>query len=131
MSRIAARLAVLALLVALALTAVACGGGSSDDRSSSSAAPSTLLRDTFGADHPIRSGRVDANLDVTGLSQLGNQPLSLHLNGPFQSNGGDQLPDFSLGVDFQGGDNPITVGAVFAQGGGFLTIEGQAFDLGK
>ncbi|HWI71725.1 MAG TPA: hypothetical protein VNT55_07200, partial [Baekduia sp.] len=26
---------------------------------------------------------------------------------------------------------PITIGAVFAQGGGYLTIEGQAFDLGS
>jgi hypothetical protein len=129
MSRISARLAVLALLAALALTAAACGGSSSG-RSSSSGDPSALLRDTFGADHPIRSGRVDADLDVTGISQLGDQPLSLHLNGPFQSNGGNRLPDFALGVDFQG-DNPITIGAVFAQGGGYLTVEGQAFDLGK
>jgi hypothetical protein len=129
MSRITARLAVLALLVALALTAAACG--SSSNNSSKSADPSALLRDTFGADHPIRSGRVDADLDVTGVAQLGDQPLSLHLNGPFQSNGGAGLPDFALAVDFQGGDNPITIGAVFAQGGGYLTVEGQPFDLGK
>ena len=131
MSRISSRLAVLALLVALALTAAACGGGGGGDQSSgSNTDAATLLRDTFGADHPIRSGRVDADLDVTGVSQLGGQPLDLHLNGPFQSNGGDKLPDFALGVDFQGGDKPVTVGAVFAQGGGYLTIEGQAFDLG-
>src|SRR4051812_19883533 len=129
MSRISSRLAVLALLVALALTAVACGG--SDDKSSGTGADAaTLLRDTFGADHPIRSGRVDADLDVTGISQLGSQPLDLHLNGPFQSKGGNALPDFALGVDFQGSDKPVTVGAVFAQGGGYLTIEGQAFELG-
>jgi hypothetical protein len=129
MSRPTLRLSVLLLLLALlALGASACGGsassGSGDD-------PNALLRDTFGADHPIHSGRVDANLDVDlrGLAQL-NQPLSLHLSGPFQSNGGDKLPDFALDVDFQGGRQPVTMGAVFAQGGGFLTIEGQAFDLG-
>jgi hypothetical protein len=131
MSRPKPRLAVLALLLALlALGAAACGG---DDRTSGSGDdPSALLRDTFGADHPIRSGRVDANLDVDlrGLAQL-SQPLSLHLSGPFQSNGGDKLPDFAFDVDFQGGQRPVTVGAVFAQGGGFLTIEGQAFDLGS
>jgi hypothetical protein len=120
----------LLLLAAVALGATACGG--SDSSSSSGDDPAALLRDTFGADHPIRSGRVDANLDVDlrGLAQL-QQPLNLHLSGPFQSNGGAKLPDFALDVDFQGGQRPVTVGAVFAQGGGFLTIEGQAFDLGS
>jgi hypothetical protein len=131
MSRLPLRPAVLLLLLALfALGVSACGG--SDHASGSGDDPSALLRDTFGADHPIRSGRVDANLDVDlrGLAQL-NQPLNLHLSGPFQSNGGAKLPDFALDVDFQGGQRPVTVGAVFAQGGGFLTIEGQAFDLGS
>jgi hypothetical protein len=124
------RLAVLALLAALTLGVVACGG--SGDKSSGSDADATaLLKDTFGADHPIRSGRVDANLDVDlkGLAKL-TEPLSLHLAGPFQSNGGKTLPDFALDLDLQGGTKPITVGAVFAKGGGYLTIEGQAFDLG-
>jgi len=110
--------------------AAACGG--SDDKSSGAdvGAP-TLLKDTFGPGHPIRSGRLDANLDVDlkGLARI-TQPLSLHLNGPFQSNGGKTLPDFALGLDLQGAEKPITLGAVFAGGGGYLTIEGQAFDLG-
>ena len=77
------------------------------------------------------AARLDANLDVDlkGLARI-TEPLSLHLNGPFQSNGGKTLPDFALGLDLQGGEKPITVGAVFAGGGGYLTIEGQAFDLG-
>ncbi|HEX5927457.1 MAG TPA: hypothetical protein VFY45_26815 [Baekduia sp.] len=124
------RLVVLALLAALTMGVVACGG--SDNKSSGADADATtLLKDTFGADHPIRSGRLDANLDVDlkGLARI-TEPLSLHLNGPFQSNGGKTLPDFALGLDLQGGEKPITVGAVFADGGGYLTIEGQAFDLG-
>jgi|GEM_PF-755131 len=125
------RLAVLALLAALVAGLTACG--SSGDKSSGSGADATaLLKDTFGADHPIRSGRVDANLDVNlkGLAKL-TVPLSLHLSGPFQSNGGTTLPDFALALDLQGGTKPITIGAVFAKGGGYLTIEGQAFDLGS
>ncbi len=131
MSRLLSRrLAVLALLAVLTMGVAACGG--SDDKSSGADADATtLLKDTFGADHPIRSGRLDANLDVDlkGLARI-TEPLSLHLNGPFQSNGGKTLPDFALGLDLQGGEKPITVGAVFAGGGGYLTIEGQAFDLG-
>jgi hypothetical protein len=114
--------------VVLALTA--CGGGGDDH--SASADPGALLKDTFGADHPIRSGRLDANLDasVKGVAAL-STPLNLHLSGPFQTNGGGKLPDFALDLDLQGGQNPVTVGAIFAQGGGWLTIEGHAFDLGS
>jgi hypothetical protein len=132
MSRKPFRLAVLTLLAALLIVGGlgACGGGGGDDQSSGGD-PAALLKDTFGAEHPIRSGRMDADLDVDlkGLAQL-TEPLSLHLNGPFQSNGGARLPDFALGLDLQGGEKPITVGAVFAQGGGYLTIEGRSFDLG-
>lgn len=124
------RFAVLVLLAVLVMGVAACGG--SDDKSSGAGADAkALLKDTFGANHPIRSGRLDANLDVDlkGLAQV-TEPLNLHLNGPFQGNGGKTLPDFALGLDLQGGEKPITVGAVFAGGGGYLTIEGQAFDLG-
>jgi hypothetical protein len=130
MSRLLSRrLAVLALLAVLTMGVAACGAGN-DKSSGADADATTLLKDTFGADHPIRSGRLDANLDVDlkGLARI-TEPLSLHLNGPFRSNGGKTLPDFALGLDLQG-DKPITVGAVFAGGGGYLTIEGQAFDLG-
>jgi hypothetical protein len=129
-SRRLAVLALLALLAVLVMGVAACGGGN-DKSSGADADATTLLKDTFGADHPIRSGRLDANLDVDlkGLARI-TEPLSLHLNGPFQSNGGKTLPDFALGLDLQGGEKPITVGAVFAGGGGYLTIEGQAFDLG-
>ncbi len=131
MSRLLSRrLAVLALLAALTMGLLACGGGGDKSSGADADAP-TLLKDTFGANHPILSGRLDADLDVDlkGLARI-TEPLSLHLNGPFQSNGGKTLPDFALDLDLQGGEKPITVGAVFAGGGGYLTIEGQAFDLG-
>jgi hypothetical protein len=129
MSR-SARLPVLLLLLAfVALGASACGASNS---SSSGGDATALLKDTFGASHPIRSGRIDANLDVNlkGFAQLAD-PLSLHLTGPFQSNGGKSLPDFSLQLDLQSGSRPISLGAVFAQGGAYLSIEGQSFNLGS
>ena len=120
-------LTVLLALAALAVGVAACGGGG--ERSSADAG--ALIKDTFGAGHPIRSGRVDATLDVdlNGLARL-TQPIALHLSGPFQSNGGKTLPDFAFELDLNSGSRPITVGAVFAKGGGYLTIEGQAFTLG-
>jgi predicted small secreted protein len=121
------------LLAVIALTVSACGGSDGDASSGGSGGgdASALIKDTFGAGHSISSGRVDATLDVDlkGWAVLGT-PLNLHLNGPFQSNGGTKLPDFALDVDF-GGTPPVTLGAVFAQGGGYLSLEGRAFDLGK
>jgi hypothetical protein len=127
MSRFARLTAVVLLLALSALGASSCGGGSG----SSGDDATTLLTDSFGANHPIRSGRVDANLnvDLQGLAQL-TDPIALHLTGPFQSNGGKALPDFALDLDLESGSKPVTVGAVFTGGGGYLTIEGQAFDLG-
>jgi hypothetical protein len=125
-ARLTAVLLVLALAAALGVAACGgSGGGGGGDAT-------TLLKDTFGADHPIRSGRVDANLDVDlkGLAQF-TEPLSLHLTGPFQSNGGKSLPDFALELDLASGTRPVTLGAVFAKGGAFLTIEGRSFDLGS
>jgi hypothetical protein len=122
----------LALLAALALAvSLAACGSSSDGSSSSGNDAASLLKDTFGAGHPIRSGLLDADVDVNlpNVAQL-STPIKLHVSGPFQSNGGRTLPDFALDVDFEGGTNPITVGAIFARGGGYLTIEGQAFTLG-
>lgn len=124
-----AQLTALLATLALAVSLAACGSSSGGSGSTDAAA---LLKDTFGANHPIRSGRIDADVDVNlpDVAQL-STPIKLHVNGPFQSNGGRTLPDFALGVDFDGGTNPVTVGAVFAQGGGYLTIEGQAFTLGS
>ncbi len=119
------------LLVVIALTVAACGGGDSSSGGGGDSGAAALLKDTFGNGHPIRSGRVDATVDVrlNGLASL-STPIDLHLSGPFQSNGGTKLPDFALDVDFAG-QQPVTLGAVFAQGGGYLSIEGQAFDVGK
>ena len=119
-------------MFALALGALALAAcGSSRDSSGGGTAATVLIKDTFGANHPIRSGRVDADLNVNlqGLPRL-TKPVALHLTGPFQSNGGKAMPDFALQLDLDGGSQPVTVGAVFARGGGYLTFEGQAFDLG-
>jgi hypothetical protein len=124
------RLRFLAVLLAATLLVAgvaACGSG---DNSAGSGDPTALVKDTFGSSHPIRSGRIDAtlNVDLHGLARL-NQPLALHLTGPFQSNGGTTLPDFALELDLDSGTRPVTFGAIFAQGGGYVTIEGQAFRL--
>jgi hypothetical protein len=121
------RLVALLLVAVTALAVAACGGGDGGSQDAGS-----LVRQTFGADHPLRSGRIDAtvNVDLQGLPKW-TEPLSLHLAGPFQTNGGKMVPDFALDLDLQSGQQPMTVGAIFAKGAGYLTIEGRAFALGK
>ncbi|QEC50147.1 hypothetical protein FSW04_22935 [Baekduia soli] len=127
------RLRLLAVLLAVAASATgvaACGGGG--DNASGGGDAGAMLKATFGTAHPIRSGSVDAVLvaDLQGLPSF-SQPLNLHLSGPFQSNGGTTLPDFALELDLNGGTSPVTIGATFAHGVGYLTLEGQAFALGR
>ena len=67
MSRPLRPLAVLLALLALVVGSAACGSGRrSGDKSSADAG--ALIKDTFGAGHPIRSGRVDATLDVSSTA---------------------------------------------------------------
>src|SRR5919112_369274 len=118
------RLAVLVVLAVSATAFAACGG------SDETADAGTLVRQTFAGDHPVRSGRVDAtlNVDLKGLPKW-TEPLSLHLAGPFQTNGGKTVPDFAFDLDLQSGRQPMSLGAIFTKGHGYLTIEGTAFDL--
>lgn len=120
------RLLALLVVAVTALSVAACGSGGSSGGDATS-----LVRQTFAAGHPIHSGRLDAtlNVDLQGLPTW-TQPLSLHLAGPFQGNGGTSVPDFALDLDLQTGQ-PMTLGVIFVKGAGYLTVEGQAFDLGK
>lgn len=119
------------LLVAAALAAplglAACGGGG--DGSSSSARAE--LKRAFSGDHEIRSGRLELALhaDVKGVPSLA-QPLDLRLAGPFQSTGATTLPHFNFELTFGGGGAPVSLGMISTGQAGFLSLEGQAYDLG-
>jgi hypothetical protein len=122
----------LVALLTLVLTATgiaACGGGGN---ASSSGDASALLKDTFGANHPIKSGKLDLalDLDVKGLPRL-SQPIAIRLNGPFQSNGPGKLPNFAFALDLASGSNPVSLGAISTGTNGYLSIEGQQFAMGS
>ena len=106
----------------------ACG----DDNSASGGSDAqAVLKQTFGPDHPIRSGRLDLSLDLRlqGLPKL-NGPVVLRLSGPFQSNGSGTLPNFQLTLDADAGGRTFTAGAVSTGKAGYLTFEGTSFDIG-
>jgi hypothetical protein len=118
------------LIVALALAAfgvTACGGSSASDQSAEE-----LLKDTFGPDHEVKSGKLDVgiDLDIEGLRGL-SEPVSIKLTGPFQSLGKESLPKFDLALALSAGGDSFTAGAVSTGEKGFLKIQGRAYDVGK
>jgi hypothetical protein len=125
--------ALLSVLVLGLLGLAACGG--SDNGSSSSSAsgsdPEAVLQQTFGANKPIRSGKLDVGLsaDLKGLQSLSG-PITLRLTGPFQSNGKGELPDFDLAVAIRAAGTSFDVGATATGGKAYLSLQGQAYELG-
>jgi hypothetical protein len=111
----------LSLLCAASLGLSACGGGSGPSAGS-------VLGDTFSTHKPIKSGVVDASLEVTGPDgRRGSHGFSLLLDGPFQSAGAGRLPQFALGITLAAGQRMTTAGAISTAGGLYLKLGGQSF----
>jgi hypothetical protein len=112
------------MLLAAALLAAGvtgCGGGGGQD-------PAKLLKETFGPNKPVRSGKLAVSLDLTanGLKSL-KGPLSLALTGPFQSQGKGHLPKFDLSLSLNTAGTNFTAGAVSTGDKGFLRVQGQTY----
>ena len=119
----------LSLLVLAAVTLAACGGDDGKDISGDSAPE--IIKQTFGPDEPVKSGVLDLTLglDAKGLQGISG-PLSVTIKGPFASNG-DDLPKFDLDAALSAAGSSITAGAVSTGEKGFLSFNGQTFDLGE
>ena len=83
-------LLVLFALLLCAFGVAACGGEDEVD-------VNEVLRQTFGEDKDVKSGRIDvsARLDAKGSESL-KGPVIVRLAGPFESTGADQLPRFDF-----------------------------------
>lgn len=120
-------LALLCVLLAAAGLLSACGG---DDKSGQT--PQEVLQETFGAGQSVKSGKLQLGLDLNlqGIEGLSG-PIKVEVDGPFQSQGGDKLPDFDLDLELTAGGQTFQAGAVSTGEKGFLEIQGQAFDIGE
>jgi hypothetical protein len=119
------------LLAALLLSAFALSAcGSSDALEGKSA--TEVLKETFGPDHPVKSGRLDLGVKFSaqGLQGL-NGPINARLSGPFQSLGGKTLPAFDLKLSLDASGQSFTAGAVSTGKKGFLSIAGRTYDIGS
>jgi hypothetical protein len=118
--------AVLAALV-LAIVVAACGSSSTN---SGSTGAQTLLNQTFGGQHTVKSGVLSFNLTLSpsGSSTL-NSPISLGLSGPFQSRGAGQLPQSNLSVNIDALGHHGALGIVSTGTNGYITLKGVAYQL--
>ena len=89
----------------------------------------TLLKDTFGPGHPIKSGRFSLSLNVTGSGAGLGDPVALELKGPFVSSGPQTLPRFALQLRLGGADKNAA-GLISTGKKGYLTVGDEAFVLG-
>lgn len=113
----------LALLVASFTGLAACGG---DDSSSTDA--NALLKETFGPDQNVESGNlaVVLGLDAKGLRGI-QDPVSIKLNGPFETSGKGKLPKLDLALTLAGAGANFSAGVVTTGDKGWLELQGTAY----
>jgi hypothetical protein len=110
----------LALALVVALTLAACGGGGED--------ATKVLNQTFSGGKKVRSGKLNLALTFSGqgVPQL-KGPVSVKLNGPFQSSGTGTLPQFDFSLALGGGGQSFAAGAISTGDNGFLKFQGQTY----
>ncbi|MGH2867735.1 MAG: hypothetical protein ACRDNK_09225 [Solirubrobacteraceae bacterium] len=116
----------LAALV-LAILVTACGSSTS---SSGSSGAQTLLNQTFGGQHTVKSGVLSfaLMLSPSGSSTL-KGPISLGLSGPFQSRGAGKLPESNLSLSVDALGHHGALGIVSTGTNGYITLNGVAYQL--
>jgi hypothetical protein len=118
------RLAVAAVLVLPSFGAAGCGSSSSTGQAQS------LLKQTFSGSHIVRSGVLSFGLSLTpGGSSTFTQPVSIGLQGPFQSRGAGKLPASNLNLTLAALGRHGQLGIVSTGTQGFLTLDGVSYQL--
>ena len=118
-------LLVLFALLVCAFGVASCGGDDGGDVD-----VAQVLRQTFGEDKDIKSGRLDVSLrlDARGLAQL-RGPITARLSGPFASAGADTLPRFNFEAEANLAGQTLKAGATATGDAGFVSFQGQAYRM--
>ena len=119
------------MLALAAAFVAACGGGGGDGGSGADAGSADkILTDTFGGGHPVKSGNLALDFDLTakGVQAL-EKPVKLRLTGPFQSVGKGKLPKFALQLSLDSSGQTFTAGATSTGDKGYLEVQGTSYEL--
>jgi len=120
----------LLLVIALVPLAVAaCGGGGGDDKATSSTDVNQLLKDTFSEGKTPKSGKLHVALKLDGnfAGAAASGPVSVTLDGPFESQGTGKLPKFDMDAALQGAGQNFKAGATSTGEKGFVSFQGQDY----
>ncbi len=131
MGAVSRRLGAVLLAGAAALGLAACGSSAGSGHAASSH-PQTLLRQTFAASHAVKSGVLDFRVVITphgsSIASL-DLPLTLSLDGPFQSRGKGKEPESAFTIGLTGLGRHGSFGVRTTSHGGYVSLEGDNFAL--
>jgi hypothetical protein len=113
----------LSVLALVALLAGCGGGGGGEDAKQT-------VEDAFS--HSIKSANVTLNMTakVDGVQQL-EQPITVKLSGPYQSNGKGKLPSLNWNASFSGGGQSVSGGLISTGDNAFVSYQGSNYEVGE
>jgi hypothetical protein len=115
---------VFALLATVALIA-GCGGGGGGSSEDARA----LIDKAFSTSIPSADLTLNITAEVRGVAQL-QEPVTLKVAGPYQSNGSEKLPDFNWQVSISGGGQAFSGGLISTGDNAFVNFQGTNYEVG-
>jgi hypothetical protein len=113
------------IFVVLAALVAGCGGGGSGSSQDARA----LLDKAFKTSIPSADLTLNIQAEVRGVATL-QQPLSLKVAGPYQSNGRKKLPNFNWQVSVSGGGQAFSGGLISTGDNAYVNFQGTNYEVG-
>jgi hypothetical protein len=116
--------------MASALVITACGGSDGGGKEASADTDvDTLLANTFsGKNKKVESGKLNLSLKIDAKNTQGvSGPVTVTINGPFQSEGKQKLPKFKIDFAFEGAGQSIKAGLTSTGTKGFVNFQGSDY----
>lgn len=122
------RFVALALVFAFLLVVAGCGGddGGGGDPKEARA----LLEDAFDKQVDSAELKLELKAELDGIDQL-DDPLSLTMSGPFESNGKKQLPSLDWDIKAEGAGRKLEAGLIVTRDNAFVEYGGQNYEVGR
>lgn len=117
----------LTIIATLAVAAVAAGCGGDDGGGSDAEA---LLEKAFAKEVKSADLKIDVGAELEGVEQL-DGPLSLRIEGPYESQGKNKLPLFDWDFGVEGGGQSLAGGLVVTENNAFVEFQGTNYEVGS
>jgi hypothetical protein len=118
----------LALVLFGALALAGCGSDSSGGDSDEAR---RLIERTFAKEVESANLKLDLEAKLEGVALLGTAPLTLTLEGPYQSNGDYELPSVDWKVKGSGAGQSFDAGIVTTAANAFVEYGGSTYEVGE